>query len=318
MTVPDTKEVSKQPSFAKKLEQHRKNIISLIPIAKPNHVFYKNNSFIICLGKKISLTTYRPYTIKNFLPTILYIPGTAFIANSPAYTDLICSHMAQKSNCQVIAIDLPLAPEYQFPHNIYAGFSALKFLLNSPSVWTKIDLEKVALLGYSSGGNFAISMGILAKKDNLPINKLILISPALDLSLSIKGFEEKYESKDKTIPTSFLDWVLDLYIPSEVKRDDPLLSPFWQNERELQGLPQTDIIVGEYDRFRGDAEEFYRKLLRANVVVNKLVVQGGDHSLWWQQIGIAQAIARRIGVSFNSAQHSDFTSHAKQSRAFPL
>lgn len=318
MTVQDIKEISKRPGFAKKLEQHRKNVMSLIPTAKPSGVFYENNSFVICLGKKISLSTYRPYTIKNCLPTILYIPGTAFIANSPTYTHLICSHMAQKSNCQVIAIDLPLAPECQFPHNVYAGYSALKFLLNSPSAWTKIDLEKVALLGYSSGGNFATSMGILAKKDNLPITKLILISPALDLSLSMKGFEKEYENKDKTIPASFLNWILDLYIPSEVKRDNPLLSPFWQNERELQNLPQTDIIVGEYDRFRGDTEEFYRKLLRADVAVNKLIVQKGDHSFWWQQIDIVQAIARRIGILLNSTQHSDFTSHPKQNKAFPL
>lgn len=308
----------KQDGFAKSLEQHREKLLSLMPTVKPASISYKNYFFPTPQGKQISISAYQPSYTKNDLPTIFYIPGTAFIANAPAYTHLISSHIAEKSRCQVIAIDFPLAPEYQFPSNIYAGYSVIKFLLNSPVTWTKINLAKVGLLGYSSGGNFATSIGILAKKEGLPITKLVLISPWLDLSCSRKGFEEEYENKDTTLPNPFLDWALNFYVPKEVKRDDPLLSPFWQNEKELKDLPETEIIVGEYDRFRGDTEKFYRKLLRANVAVNKLVVQGGDHSLWWQQIHIVQTIARRMGISLNSAQRSNFTAPAKQSRAFSL
>jgi acetyl esterase len=302
MAFPKPQEKLKQNSFTKSLEQHRKRLMSLVPTVKPASMSYKE-SIIHHQGIPLSIWTYRPNDGRKVFPTIFYVPGTAFIAQSPAYTHSICSHLAEQSRCQVIAIHNRLAPEHPFPEGIYDAYAVLKTLLETPPSWTKIDLKKVALLGDSSGGNFVISMGLFARIDQLPLSRIILISPILDISLSDKGYGE-FERQDKLITNSFLDWFLDLYVPKNVERNDVLLSPFWQNETNLQVLPPIDIIVGENDRFRGDAEGFYLKLLNANITTNKLIIPTTDHTFWWRQIAVVQSVARRAGIALNSTPYT--------------
>jgi len=217
---------------------------------------------------------------------------------------VICSHLAEKTNCQVIVIHHVLAPEHQFPEGLIDAYSIFKGFMIAPESF-HIDTTKTALLGYSSGGNFAASMSLIAKDDNLPLARQLLISPVVDLSRSLNDFKENFEEKDKVITEKFVQWFLNLYIPTNQNPKNPWLSPFFQKQERLKKLPPTDIIFAEYDRFRSDAQKFYEKLLKSGVPSETLMINGENHSFLWYKLEVVETLARRLKFLFNINLYND-------------
>ena len=150
-------------------------------------------------------------------PTIFYIPGTAFIGESQKFSDMICSHLAASSGCQVIKLSHRLAPEAVFPQGIDDCFDLLSYVLKNCRQSLQIDTQKVCLMGYSSGGNFAASIALQAAQAGLPLQYQVLISPSLDLSRQHRAFKQ-FEDQDTRISDEFVDWFLDLYIKRMAKQ----------------------------------------------------------------------------------------------------
>ena len=241
---------------------------------------------------------YRPKHIKPPYPTLFYVPGTAFVAREIAFTEMICTHLADNSKSQVIVINHCLAPEDKFPRGLDDTYNVLKFSIRELESSFHIDKSKIAIIGYSSGGNFAASMVIQSKEDGLPIARQILISPLVDLSRSLQDFKTNFENKDTAITETFVEWFLNLYLPEGVNLNNPWLSPFWNKPTSFQGLPPTDIIVAEYDRFRSDSQAYYEKLVEAGVDTYSSVVSGEDHSFLWHRLEVVEAIGNRIKIAF--------------------
>jgi acetyl esterase/lipase len=216
--------------FSRALLLHREKVLESTPesaftIAK--NVEIDDITVQISSEKEMPARIIRPKTVPDngLYPTLFYIPGTAFIAYENKYTNIFCSHIAEQAKCQVIILYHALAPEYKFPQG-YKDVQALftYFVKTVPDDY-KIDVNKVAISGYSSGGNFAALLAIYAKEKNIPFNRQILISPVVDLSRTISRLPQyhalrQYEEKDKAISAEFVAWFIDLYIPSNL---DPQL-----------------------------------------------------------------------------------------------
>jgi acetyl esterase len=284
-------------NFTRSITEHRIKVNTAKPLSEPARVPHKDIQATLRTGTSIPIRLYRSQKMYASYPTIFYVPGTAFVAKEIAFTDVICSNIAEKSNCQVIVINHRLAPEDQFPHGLDDAYYLLKLIIKSPNSSFNIDKNKIAIIGYSSGGNFAASMSAFGKAEGLPIARQILISPLLDLSRSLKDFKE-FEDKDTTINEPFVEWFLKLYLPEGINLKTPLLSPFWQEESELRGLPPTDIIFAENDRFRSDSEAYHAKLMQAGVNTYKMVVPGEDHSFLWYNGRVVADIGSRIKIAF--------------------
>lgn len=245
-------------------------------------------------------TVYNPLVGEGPFPTLVYIPGNAFVASETSYTKFICSNIAHYARCQVIVIKHRLAPEFQFPAG-YEDAYKLLCLLQSPKVakFLKIDLKKMAIAGYSSGGNLAALMTIQAMKQKMPIAKQILISPVTDLSFSLKGFSE-FENQDKTISSQFAAWFANLYVPECVNRKDPRLSPYWTDPKDLINMPSTDIIFGELDRFRSQSELYGKKLTDSGNKVCHFMFRNENHGFLWHNLEVVKTVAARLTLSFNT------------------
>jgi acetyl esterase/lipase len=126
-----------------------------------------------------------------------------------------------------------------------------------------------------------------------------LISPLLDLSRDNKGFEEQ-ESQDKLIPEQFVEWFLNLYIPEGQDRKNPLLSPYWLDPKHLQTLPSSDILYGEFDRFRGDSEQYSRKLTQQGTPNCLFMFPQENHGLLWNNLAVINTISARLMLTFHS------------------
>lgn len=232
-------------------------------------------------------------------PTVFYIPGTAFVAIEIPFTHVIASQICSKAKCQVIVINHRLAPEAQFPAGFLDVYSIYKYFVKMAGSHS-VDVNRLAVMGYSSGGNFAALLALAAKRDSLPLARQILISPIVDLSRSLDKFKE-FEAKDSVISEEFVSWFLDLYIPEKYKTQlrNPKMSPFWNKDKEFEGLPPTDIVWGEYDRFRSDAEYYYLKLQAAGIHVERKLETGENHSYLWYKLEIIEQVATRLKEAFS-------------------
>lgn len=297
--------------FDRTLQKHRQLVGQLSPAQNPENVLYEDF---------LKFTVYKPlYASNQPLPTVLYIPGNAFVASEKAYTHFICSHLTEQSRCQVIVIKHALAPEYKFPAGFNNVNDTVKLLLSKTknSFGFQIDKTRVAIAGYSSGGNFAALTAIQAKKMHIPIARQILISPITDLSRSSKGFEV-FEEKDKAITEQFVQWFSAHYIPRDITPFNPKMSPYWAKNSALQALPPTDIIFGETDRFRGDSELYRNKLAQAGNIVHRLMWERENHGLLWNNNRVVNMVASRLAVTFGTETIPKFLETKINSQQAPM
>lgn len=295
----DKAEVANRGIFARSILEHRALVYRAEPMHKPANVPYVDIEVPISNHVQLPARVYRPhgYSKKEPLPTLFYVPGTAFIAVETKFTHLVCSHICEQAQCQIIVINHRLAPEEQFPVGLHDAYRLLNFFTKIAPEFFNIDPNRVVISGYSSGGNFAALMAIQAKKENINVRRQILVSPFVDLSRSLNAFKE-YEEKDTDIKDEFVKWFLKLYIPPNIDRKHPSLSPFWVKQEELKGLPPTDIMLAEYDRFRSDAEGFYTKLKEAGVDTSRYMFENEKHSYLWYKLEVIDKITERLKIAF--------------------
>jgi acetyl esterase/lipase len=255
---------------------------------------------------------FNPYKERGTYPTLFYFPGTAFIASETSHTHFVCSHLAKLSNCQVIVIKHQLAPEWK-PYEIIASTLNILKMITNPYYAKKFDIDfnKIAVAGYSSGGTLAAQLCLRAKNFKFKITRQILISPVLDLARISKGFED-FERQDNIISETFVEWFLHLYAPAAKQKKDPNLSPYWASKQQLAALPPTDIIVGEFDRFRGDAEGFGKKLSAEMNNSCLFMFKDEKHGLMWQNLQVTQAVAARVRIAFHAEPVRSFADPNEQ------
>ncbi|TLY48350.1 MAG: alpha/beta hydrolase [Gammaproteobacteria bacterium] len=282
----DKKRIAEHRAFISSMQEREKRTparnIKVIIIPMFHFIKKANNLFIVIYRSKNLQDP--PY------PTLLHIRGTGFNATARYFSYITCSHIAEKSGCQVIDLDHHLAPEYPYPRpfkDVYTSYKSIIHHANS----LQIDINKIAISGYSSGGNLAALLTIRAKKDKRPVALQILISPLLDLSRSLKKYV-KYENKD-SFPNPLADWFIELYLQSKFYlHSSPEISPFWSNF--LFNWPPTYFLFGENDRFRSDSEEFYTKLTQFGFWAHKSVLKKKNHSVFWQKMNVLETVSAQL------------------------
>lgn len=96
----------------------------------------------------------------------------------------------------------------------------------------------------------------------------MLINPVLNLSKS-------------TVSYATYQLFIDCYLNETVNTADMRISPLLATE--IQGIPQTIIVVGEKDEIRQDGDEYHQKLLQTGVYSTLFVQPYEGHlgELWY-------------------------------------
>jgi acetyl esterase len=286
----------------KKLAEHRDFILGLQQKEKRSAVSIKDVKILLlpssCFLKSknnLFIIIYRSIHLENPpYPTLLHIRGTGYNTSARYYSYITCSHLARKSGCQVIDIDHSLAPEDSYKTIINEVHISYKSIIDHSSS-LQIDVKKIAISGYSSGGNLAALAAIQAKKYKLPLSLQILISPITDLSRSLKKFRY-FENRD-SFPSALALWFIDLFLQDNSVSKDSIASPFWSND--LAGLPPTYFLFGEFDRFRSDSEAYADKLRQFGVWTHKSMLKNEKHSMFWLNIHAIEVIAIQLRMGLN-------------------
>ncbi|WP_374748768.1 alpha/beta hydrolase [Klebsiella variicola] len=213
-------------------------------------------------GNEILARLYRPIGCNGKLPVLVYFHGGGFVIGSPSLSDSVCEGLSYCATCVVISVDYRLAPEYKFPVGLQDAFEALNWVYHN-DVILGINSELIAVGGNSAGGNFAAVLA-QASYDVIPnLCHQLLLFPVLSCSFdspSSRDYAEGY-----FLSKNMMKWFWDNYLPDDVDRYDPLISPL--NAYQLKNVCSATIITAQYDILRDDAHSYAQKLKEAGVPV---------------------------------------------------
>lgn len=217
---------------------------------------------------------------KQSTQLIFHIHGGVFFLGSLKTHRAFLSQIAARTQMQVLHVDYPLSPEHPFPEAVEALFAVYLNLLEQG-----IQAKDIILSGDSCGANLAVALAVKIREAQLEqVSGLILLSPFLDLTLTSESlrFNQKH---DALLSIEALETGIDYYLPKEIDRGDPRVSPVFE---DLTDLPPTLIQVGSKEILMDDGKRFQQQAEAAGVEVEFKIYTGMWHnfqmfSAWFEE-----------------------------------
>jgi acetyl esterase len=221
---------------------------------------------------------YRLYAPANdapeYLPGFIYFHGGGMVGGSIETHDLVAAALAQTTGCRLVSVDYRLAPEHRFPAAIEDAIAATKWV-SEHARSLGIDAEKLVVGGDSAGATLAAVVCQDALRGGGPaIAAQCLICPVLDFE-DISPSREEF-AENHLLEMATLEADLALYLPADVERGDPRISPL--RATKFAGLPAAIIHTAEFDPMRDEGNAYAGKLVAAGVAVEHVCHDGMIHN----------------------------------------
>jgi epsilon-lactone hydrolase len=190
---------------------------------------------------------------------LLYFHGGGYCSGSILSHRRLVTEAGRAAKVRTLAIEYRLAPEHPFPAAFDDAFSAWRFLRTSG-----IAAGHIAVGGDSAGGGLTLALinRLRDAGEQVP-GCAWLISPWTDLTLSGSTLVTK-DAVDPIIHKAYLAELADAYLPPDMDKRDPRVSPLFAN---LGGLPPTLIQVGACETLLEDSTRVARAAGAANIAV---------------------------------------------------
>jgi len=220
----------------------RKKSKSFLPTKK----YYKSQRIETLRIKNQDVFFVEPKKSLNTDKVILYLHGGAYVFGILKYHWDFIEQLTTRLKYKVVLPDYPLAPEFSYKENMDFVLELYQQLLeeHAPS--------QIQIMGDSAGGGLALAFSLVLKEKNLPQpNKLILLSPWLDISMTNPKIEE-VEAKDYMLDKEHLKRVGALYA-KDTSTENPWVSPIYG---KLKDLPKMHLFIGTHDILLPDCQKF--------------------------------------------------------------
>jgi acetyl esterase/lipase len=211
--------------------------------------------------------------IKNHI--ILYVHGGSFMGGSSKAWRTFCASFANECVSRLVIPNYRLAPTHAFPtalEDIQKVFHHI--CLNDDPHTT--NPPNFIIAADSAGASLALGLALNLKEKIMSyVKQIVLFSPWLDLSDESIFYTAKKNS-DEIINSASYKKCAELYTYlSNLK--NPLVSPMYASEQNLQGFPPVYIQMGAKEILLPDAKRFCRKLEDASVPYQLDVWSGMMH-----------------------------------------
>ncbi|QDU80170.1 Carboxylesterase NlhH [Polystyrenella longa] len=227
---------------------------------------------------EISIRIYYPQLSELESPrsAIVYFHGGGWVTGNLDAYDHLCCALCNRSESIVVSVHYRCAPEHPFPIPLDDSYAATKWVADHLTGWD-IPVEKLVVMGDSAGGNLAAATCLKARDANEPrIGYQVLIYPITDYNLQTVSYRENAEGYMLTRDS--MAWFWEQYVPEELDRHDPLVSPLRTDE--LKGLPPAYLLTCEFDPLRDEGIAYGRKLQEQAVPVQFVHCSGMIHGFF--------------------------------------
>lgn len=208
----------------------------------------------------------------NTKSIIVYLHGGGYCFGSSLTTHKVgLTKLAKQTRLVCYSVDYRLAPEHQYPAALDDALIAWNHIVSqNPNC-------NIILAGDSAGGGLSLALMMYLRDNNerLP-DGLVLFSPWTDLTCS----GETYQTKAKYDPMFTTNMPKDSannYVPEDVKKTDPYISPLYGS---FTNLPRTLILVGENEILLDDSRLFAQKAKHSGVDIEIDIWPNMFHD-WW-------------------------------------
>lgn len=228
-------------------------------------------------GGEIRFRRYRPLgAIVGQLPTLIYYHGGGFVIGNLDTHDSTCRRLANKSRCQVIAIDYRLAPEYPFPAPTDDGLAAFRHIRDNAASFAA-DPARIAVGGDSAGGAIAavVCQAARDRGEETPAFQM-LIYPATDSSRESRSRQKFAEGYFLT--RELMEWFWDAYAPDGTDQTDLRLSPLLAED--FKGLPPAFVLTAGFDPLRDEGRAYADRLIDAGIKTTYVNYPGTIHGFF--------------------------------------
>ncbi|KAI9005664.1 Alpha/Beta hydrolase protein [Hyaloraphidium curvatum] len=186
--------------------------------------------------------------------------------------DLFARQMAEECGIVVVDSDYRKGPEHQWPSAVHDVEDAVNWVLSQPDVF---DTSRLAVSGFSAGGNLSLVVSSVGEIDHSSIKAVIAIYPVTDLSAD----PASKVAPDDTIPhmPPDMERVFDTsYIPLGTDLKDPRLSPSFADPALFP--PNVLIITVACDNLVAEAEQLAERLKDGKRNVRYMMMPGMPHA----------------------------------------
>lgn len=199
---------------------------------------------------------------------ILHCHGGGYSTGSSLYARTLTAKLAASTSMDVLCFDYRLAPEHPYPAAVEDAVRAWNYLM-----LLGYGARDVILTGDSAGGNLALALTLLLKRERRILPRgIVLMSPWTDLTSSGESYQEKAEV-DPVLNRDYIDRMVKAYAEGQ-KLDNPMISPLCG---DFEGFPPTYIQVGENEILLSDSVRLHQAFIEKNVSVKLDVFPGMWH-----------------------------------------
>ena len=197
----------------------------------------------------------------------------------------------------VVSVCYRFAPEHPFPTAVEDGVEAVLYIAAHAGVFG-VDISKMALSGFSAGGNLAFTVPLRLQEHILsmqadrgepeipsailPLPHLVSVVtwyPSLDNRLTRAQRRASCPRPDKTLPRILTNLLDESYFPDPSYKTSIYASPAAaSDEMLLQALPDNvAIFVCEWDMLLQEGKDFAERLEGLGKQVSCTVIKGRRH-----------------------------------------
>jgi monoterpene epsilon-lactone hydrolase len=179
---------------------------------------------------------------------LLFFHGGGYCSGSIASHRRLVSEAGRAARTRTLAVGYRLAPEHPFPAAQEDAEAAWQYL-----VAQGIAPSRIAVGGDSAGGGLTVALfnRLRAAGQATPACAW-LISPWTDLTMSGSSLAAKNDA-DPLIHKPYLSELANAYLPADMDRADPRVSPLFS---DLRGFPPVLVQVGSEETLLDDAVRF--------------------------------------------------------------
>jgi acetyl esterase len=247
------------PVRARKVAQRDGTLVDL-----PEASLAERRDFEIDGGERpLRARLYRP-RLAGPRPIVVWLHGGGFVIGGLETHRGMCSNLAARSGCVVIAIDYRKAPEHRFPSAVEDALASYCWIREHAEQLGGRP-EQLAIGGDSAGGNLsAVVCQRLRDADDAQPALQVLIYPSTDSHHPFPSYQ--HFGAGLLLTHDMLRWFLGHYLRGPEDRDNPWASPL--RAASFEGLAPALIRTAGFDPLRDEGSAYADALRAAGVEVD--------------------------------------------------